>query len=110
AGELPGGYDVFLLANVIHCFSPEQNQDLLRRVRRAARPGSALLLADCWTNPAHTEPRHAALMARGYAAHLRTRGVYSAERARAGLNRTGWRFAGHRPLAGPQSLVIAQAD
>ena len=110
AGELPGGYDVFLLANVIHCFSPEQNQDLLRRVRRAARPGSALLLADSWTNPAHTEPRHAALMAGEYAVHVRTGDVYSAEEAHAWLNRTGWRSAGYRPLAGPQSLVIAQAD
>jgi SAM-dependent methyltransferase len=36
AGELPTGYDVFLLANLIHYWSPEQNQDLVQRVRRAA--------------------------------------------------------------------------
>jgi O-methyltransferase domain len=41
AGELPGGYDVFLLANLIHDWSAEQNQELLQRVRRAARPASA---------------------------------------------------------------------
>ena len=109
AGELPGGYDVFLLANVIHCFSPEQNQDLLRRVRRAARPGSALLLADWWTNPEHTQPRRAALMAGQFAVNLPNGDVYSADEARAWLNRTGWHFAGHRPLAGPQSVIIAQA-
>jgi L-tyrosine C(3)-methyltransferase len=50
AGELPAGYDVFLLAKLIHYWSAE-NQDLLQRVRRAAQPGSALLLADFWTNP-----------------------------------------------------------
>lgn len=61
AGELPAGYDVFLLANLIHYWSAEQNQDLLQRVRRAAQPGSALLLADFWTNPGHTEPLQAAL-------------------------------------------------
>ena len=110
AGEIPVGYDAFLLANLIHYFSPEQNQDLLRRVRRAARPGSALLLADFWTNPAHTEPVHAALMAGEYAIHVRTGDIYSADEARAWLDRTGWRFAAHRPLAGPQSLIVAEAD
>jgi ubiquinone/menaquinone biosynthesis C-methylase UbiE len=109
AGELPAGYDAFLIANLIHYFSPEQNQDLLRRVRRAARPGSALLLADFWTNPARTEPRHAALMAGEFAIHVRTGDVYNADDARAWLDRTGWRFTAHRPLAGPQSLIIAEA-
>ncbi|HEV2255316.1 MAG TPA: methyltransferase [Streptosporangiaceae bacterium] len=108
-GELPAGYDVFLIANLIHYFSPEQNQDLLRRLRRAARPGSALLLADLWTNPAHTGPRHAALMAGEFAIHVRTGDVYSADEARAWLHGTGWRFAAHGPLAGPQSLIIAEA-
>jgi SAM-dependent methyltransferase len=108
-GELPAGYDVFLLANLIHYFSPEQNQDLLRRVRQAARPGSALLLADWWTNPEHTQPPQAALMAGQFAVNLPDGDVYSADEARAWLNRTRWHFAGHRPLAGPQSVIIAQA-
>jgi SAM-dependent methyltransferase len=110
ASEIPAGYDVFLLANLIHYFSPEQNQDLLRRVRRAARPGSALLLADLWTNPAHTEPVHAALMAGEFAVHVQTGDVYSADEARTWLDRTGWRLADHRLLTGPQSLIIAEAD
>jgi SAM-dependent methyltransferase len=108
-GELPAGYDVFLLANLIHYWSPEQNQDLLGRVRRAAQPGSALLLADFWTNPAHTEPLQAALMAGEFAVHLRTGDVYSVEEVRGWLDHTGWRFTDHRPLAGPQSLIVAQA-
>jgi SAM-dependent methyltransferase len=108
-GELPAGYDVFLLANLIHYWSPEQNQDLLGRVRRAAQPGSALLLADFWTNPAHTEPLQAALMAGEFAVHLRTGDVYSVEEVCGWLDHTGWRFTDHRPLAGPQSLIVAQA-
>jgi SAM-dependent methyltransferase len=109
AGELPAGYDVFLLANLIHYWSAEQNQELLQRVRRAAQPGSALLLADFWTNPAHTEPLHAALMAGEFAVHLRNGDVYSVEEVHDWLDRTGWRFADHRPLAGPQSLIVAEA-
>jgi SAM-dependent methyltransferase len=109
AGELPAGYDVFLLANVVHYWSAEQNQEMLQRVREAARPGSTLLMADFWTNPAHTEPLQAALMAGEFAAHIRTGDVYSVEEVRDWLDHSGWRFTGHRPLAGPQSLIIAQA-
>jgi SAM-dependent methyltransferase len=108
-GELPAGHDVFLLANLIHYWSAEQNQELLQRVRRAAQPGSALLLADFWTNAAHTEPLQAALMAGEFAAHLRNGDVYSVEEVHEWLDRTGWRFADHRPLAGPQSLIVAEA-
>ena len=108
-GELPAGHDVFLLANLIHYWSAEQNQELLQRVRRAAQPGSALLLADFWTNAAHTEPLQAALMAGEFAAHLRNGDVYSVEQVHEWLDRTGWRFADHRPLAGPQSLIVAKA-
>jgi ubiquinone/menaquinone biosynthesis C-methylase UbiE len=109
ASDLPSGYDAFLLANLIHYFSPAQNRDLLARVRRAAEPGSALLLADFWTNPAHTEPLHAALMAGEFAVHIRNGDVYSAEEARQWLEDTGWRFTGHHQLAGPQTLISAQA-
>ena len=58
----------------------------VRRARLAAQPGSALLRdlvhrcwADFWTNPAHTEPPHAELMAGEFAVHLRNGDVYSVE-------------------------------
>ena len=35
-GELPAGYDAFLLANVVHYFTPETNRSILRRIRAAA--------------------------------------------------------------------------
>jgi ubiquinone/menaquinone biosynthesis C-methylase UbiE len=106
---LPTGYDAFLLANLIHYWSPEDNHTLLRRLRAAAEPGSHLLLADFWTNATHTEPLHAALMAAEFAAHLRDGDVYSVDEIRTWLGDTGWRFITHTPLAGPQSLVVAEA-
>lgn len=108
-GALPPGYDVFLLANLIHYWSPEGNLALLRRVRGAAAAGARLLLADFWTNPTHTEPLQAALMAGEFAVHLRDGDVYSADEVRGWLSQTGWRFVEHTPLAGPQSLIVAQA-
>ena len=109
SGELPTGYDVFLVANLIHYWSPQDNRALLERVRRATDTGSHLLLADFWTNATHTEPLHAALMAGEFAAHLRDGDVYSVDEVRDWLPATGWRFVEHAPLAGPQSLIVAEA-
>jgi hypothetical protein len=40
--------------------------------------------------------------------HVRDGDVYSVPEARGWLDATGWRYAGHRPLAGPQSLIVAE--
>lgn len=108
-GPLPAGYDAFLLANLLHYWSPEENRALLSRVRSAADPGSSLLLVDFWTDPTHTDPVHAALMAGEFAVHLRHGDVYSVDEVQGWLDETGWRFLQHAPLAGPQSLVVAEA-
>ncbi len=106
---LPFGHDVFLLANLIHYWSADDNRGLLQRVRSAAAVGSQLLLADFWTDRTHTEPVHAALMAGEFAVHLRNGDVYSVDEAREWLHETGWRFIEHKALAGPQSLIVAEA-
>jgi hypothetical protein len=110
ADDLPPGHDVFLLANLIHYWSPADNIALLRRVRNAAPADGRLLLADFWTNATHTEPLHASLMAGEFAVHLRDGDVYSVDEVRDWLPDAGWRFVEHRPLAGPQSLIVAEAD
>lgn len=108
--DLPAGHDVLLIANLIHYWSPEENVTLLRRARRAAEPGARLLLADFWTDPTHTQPLHAALMAGEFAVHLHDGDVYSVDEARGWLPQAGWRFVEHLPLGGPQSLIVAEAE
>lgn len=108
-GELPTGYDAFLLANLIHYWSPEENRALFDRIRRAASDGALLLLADFWTDVTHTQPVQAALMAGEFAVHLRHGDVYSVEEARGWLDDAGWRFIDHRPLAGPVSVILASS-
>jgi SAM-dependent methyltransferase len=107
--EIPHGYGAFLLANVIHYWAPETNVDLLRRLRSAAVPGSRLLLVDFWTDATHSQPVAAALMAGEFAAHIDDGDVYSVDECREWLENTGWRFDSHVPLAGPISLVTAEA-
>lgn len=109
ADTLPGGHDVFLVANLVHYWSPRQNRALLETVRSAAEPGGRLLLADFWTNAAHTEPLMAALMAGEFAAHLKDGDVYSVDEIAQWLPAAGWRFVEHKALSGPVSLVVAEA-
>ena len=109
AEELPPGHDVCLVANLLHYWSPERNVALLARVRRAVEGGARLLLADFWTDPSHTQPVQAAIMAGEFAVHLREGDVYSVEEVQRWLPQAGWRFVDHRPLVGPQSLILAEA-
>ncbi len=106
---LPRGYDTFLVANVVHYWSPEDNLAVLRRIRDAAEPGALLALVDFWTDRTHTQPREAALMAGEFAVHVKAGDVYSVDEASAWLAETGWRLTGHQPLVGPMSVVLAQA-
>ncbi len=107
--EVPSGYDAFLLANLVHYFTPETNRAILQRIRTAAQPGDRVLIADFWTDPTHTQPLPAALMAGEFAIHVNDGDVYSVEEGAEWLTGTGWSFTGHTPLAGPISLVTAEA-
>lgn len=108
-GDLPRGYDAALLANVVHYYDPETNQAILRKIRAATEPGARLLVADFWTDPTHTQPVPAALMAGEFAIHINDGDVHSVAECVGWLGGTGWGFTGHRPLAGPISLVMAEA-
>lgn len=45
---IPGTYDVIWYSNVLHIYSPEENQAIFRRVRAALRPGGRLIIQDAF--------------------------------------------------------------
>jgi SAM-dependent methyltransferase len=106
---LPEGHDTVLVANVIHLFSPESTRDLLRRVRAAVSSGAQLLLVDFWTDPTHTQPSLASLMAGEFLIVSGEGDVYSAEEVFGWLRECGFRPVDHIPLAGAASLITAEA-
>ncbi len=109
ADPLPGGHDAVLIANVAHLFSPEHNRALLRATRQTIPDGARLLLVDFWTDPTHTEPPFAALMAGEFLSITGEGDVYSVEDVTGWLGETGWRLVEHRPVAGPISAIVAEA-
>ena len=78
-------------------------------MRFAVAPGARLLVVDFWTDPTHTQPTFAALMAGAFLLVSGEGTVYSADEGRAWLAATGWKLLEHRPLSGPASLLVAEA-
>lgn len=106
---IPEGHDVFLLANVVHGFSAERNEQLLRRLRGGASAGATLLMADFWTDATHQSPRLAALIAGSFLLTTGEGRVYSVDDARAWLASTGWRFTQWLSLPNAGSAVVSEA-
>jgi hypothetical protein len=106
--ELPTGHDCALLANIIHYFLPRESIVLLGRVRAAVERGARLLVVDWWTDPTHTQPLPAALMAGEFLANVGG-DVYSEDEMNIWLDESGWRPLERLPLVGPQSVIIAEA-
>ena len=106
--QVPSGHDLLLIANVIHLFPPEVNRELLGRLRKAVEAGARALLVDFWTDPSHTQPLFAALMAAEFLV-IAGGDVYSAAEVQGWLAETGWSMVGQRRAGRPASLIVAEA-
>lgn len=106
---IPKGHDAIIIANIIHCFPADLALELLRRVGDCVSTGARILLVDFWTNVTHTEPIFAALMAGEFLLTPGRGDVYSVEDAKGWFDQVGWREVEHKPLAGPASLLVAEA-
>ena len=71
-------------------------------------PGARLLLVDFWTDPTHTQPLPAVLMAGEFLAQVGG-DVYSEEEMNGWLTNAGWRSLEMLPLAGPINAILAEA-
>ena len=105
----PGDHDVLIVANTIHIFSVAHNIELFRKMRAHVQSGTRLLLADFWTDPSHSQPTAAALISGSFLLTSGEGQTYSEEEADEWLGRTGWQKLERKPLAGPLSLIVAEA-
>jgi SAM-dependent methyltransferase len=88
---LPSGYDVVLLFNIVHGFSPEQNQALLEQAARALNPGGIVAIAEqvAGKAPGPTSDALAQLLGLGYF-HLLGGQIYRFEEIAGWLTRAGF--------------------
>jgi hypothetical protein len=92
----------------VHYFDHARNLELLRRIRERVLAGARVLIVDFWTNPQHTEPLFAALMAGEFLTSVGG-DVFSEEEAKGWFRETGWEYLQTIPLEGPISLVVGEA-
>jgi hypothetical protein len=71
--------------------------------------GARLLLVDLWMDPSHTLPTAAPLMSGEFLVHSGEGQAYGEDDADRWLSVTGWRKLDCRQLAGPASVVVAEA-
>src|SRR5262245_66251986 len=106
---MPSCHDVIIVANILHLFLPEQNRAVLQHTRASVTTGARLLIVDLLTDPTHTQPVGAALMAGEFLMLAGHGDVYSDAEVCGWLPETGWRPIESKPLAGPTSLLVAEA-
>jgi SAM-dependent methyltransferase len=109
ANPLPGGHDVLIVANTVHVLSVAHNLDLLKAMRASVEADAKLLLVDLWMDPTHTQPPAAPLMSGEFLVMSGEGQAYDEDQADEWLGQTGWRKLERRALAGPASVIIAEA-
>ena len=97
------------MANVVHVLSAAHNVEMLRKMRSVVSAGAQLLLVDLWTDPTHTQPAAAPLLSGEFLVISGEGQAYSEVEADEWLGRTGWRKLERKPLAGPGSVIVAEA-
>ena len=106
---LPDDHDALIVANTIHVLSVGHNVALLRNMRAHVAAGARLLLVDWWMDSTHTQPPAAPLISGEFLVISGEGQAYGEDDADEWLPQTGWRKLELRPLAGPGSVIIAEA-
>jgi predicted O-methyltransferase YrrM len=88
--ELPAGHDLALLSAIIHQNSPEENEELYRKIHRALDAGGRIVIRDHVMSPDHTQPLEGALFAVNMLAGTKGGSTYTFEEIKAGLTAAGF--------------------
>jgi precorrin-6B methylase 2 len=94
--ELPTGHDLALVSAIIHSNSPEQNQDLYKKVYRSLDQGGRILIRDYVMEQDKTFPKGGALFAINMLVGTSGGGTYAFDEIESGLLQAG--FTGIRLL------------
>ena len=88
---IPGRYEVIWFSNVLHIYSPEENQRLFRKMAKALAPGGRLLIQDAFLHDrSGLHPQEASLFAVTMLLFTDRGNTYSARETAAWLKRAGF--------------------
>jgi SAM-dependent methyltransferase len=88
---IPGTYDVIWYSNVLHIYSPQENQSVFRRALASLNPGGRLLIHDAFLHDREgLFPEEASLFAVSMLLFTEKGNTYSASETRAWLRNAGF--------------------
>jgi SAM-dependent methyltransferase len=89
--EIPGHYDAIWVSNVLHIYSPEDNQRIFQAVARALNPGGRLLIQDAFLTDAHDlYPQESNVFAVTMLLFTEAGNTYSIQETRGWLEKAGF--------------------
>jgi SAM-dependent methyltransferase len=89
--DIPGNYDIVWYSNVLHIYSPNDNQALFRRALASLNPGGRLLIQDAFLHDRNgLFPEEASLFAVSMLLFTERGNTYSAAETRAWLTDAGF--------------------
>ena len=89
--EIPGRFDVIWYSNVLHIYSPEQNQALFRRAKAALAPGGRFIIQDAFLHDREgLVPEEASLFAVAMLLFTETGNTYSVAETTSWLKAAGF--------------------
>ncbi len=96
--KIPGKFDVIWYSNVLHIYSPEENQKIFKKIKQALNPNGRLLIQDTFLQDGKgLYPAETNLFAVTMLLFTETGNTYSLKDVKAWLTRTGF----------PRSRVIS---
>jgi 3-hydroxy-5-methyl-1-naphthoate 3-O-methyltransferase len=105
--ELPAGFDVILLSNVIHDWEDPVAEGLVSKAARALPSGGMLLLHDAFLDASKTGPLPVAMYS-ALLMHSTEGRCFSIAEMQTWLERNGLEWCGHYPSAVDRSVVVAR--
>lgn len=102
----PPGFDVVLLAQVLHSYGRKESLTLLERIYHYLPSNGMVIVVDFLLNSERTEPLFAALFALVMLQETRDGSSYSKEEVQGGLMECGFRNIQYYSLAGPAAAIV----
>jgi hypothetical protein len=106
--DLGTGYDLAVISQICHMFSPGENRLLLRRTAAALVPGGRLALVDFVLDEDRTAPRPGVVFALNMLVATPAGSTYTEGEYEAWLAEAGFVEPAYFPLQGPASLIVAR--
>lgn len=106
--DLGGGYDLVLLSNFLHIFSPEENQATLHRCAAALNPGGTVAVKDFLLNEDRTGPQWMTQFAVNMLVNTGGGDCYTRSEYLAWMNAAGFALVSESPVGCNSTMLVGE--